>query len=293
MKIKNYQTIFLLIGFVFWSKISSAQDYVTIPELKSIVTDLTGTLSSGDAGYLENKLRQFESQKGSQIAVLIVATTQPEEIEQYAIRVAEKWKLGREDIDDGILLLVAKEDRKVRIEVGYGLEGAVPDIYGKRIIENIIIPAFRGGQFASGIDQGVDALIKLADGEDLPVVTKATSAKRKGGRNSLGMIFVLIFIASIVSSLSKKKGFKVLIAVVVAVVVWFIFSSIAFGIITLVISMFMGIGNSGRSGGRYYGGGFYGGGIGSGGGFSSGGGGFGGFSGGGGGFGGGGASGGW
>ena len=132
------------------------------------MTDLTETLTPDQTAKLEQKLAAFEARKGSQIAVLIVPTTQPEAIEQYSIRVAEQWKLGRKGVDDGALLLVAKDDRALRIEVGYGLEGALPDAIAKRIIEDIIVPRFKTGDFYGGIDAGVDAMIKVVDGEPLP-----------------------------------------------------------------------------------------------------------------------------
>jgi len=144
-----------------------------IPALKAHVTDLTQTLNSSEQSALEAKLTALEAEKGSQIGILIVPTTQPETIEQYAIRVASEWKLGREKQDDGVLLLVAKNDRKLRIEVGYGLEGAIPDVYAKRIVSDIISPKFKQGDFYGGIDAGVDQLIALVQGENLaPPVTK-------------------------------------------------------------------------------------------------------------------------
>ena len=141
---------------------------VKIPALSARVTDLTQTLSAPQQQALDQKLAALEAQKGSQIAILIVPTTAPEEVEQFAIRVAEAWKLGRKGLDDGALLLLAKEDRIIRIEVGYGLEGAIPDIAAKRIIEETITPRFRAGDFYGGIDQGVDRLIGLIYGEPLP-----------------------------------------------------------------------------------------------------------------------------
>ena len=132
------------------------------------MVDQTGTLSSDEIDSLEARVRDFEARKGSQIAVLIVPTTQPEEIEQYSIRVAEAWKIGRKKIDDGAILLVAKNDRKLRIEVGYGLEGALTDVTARRIIDEIITPRFRSGDFAGGISAGVDRIIGVIDGEPLP-----------------------------------------------------------------------------------------------------------------------------
>ncbi|MEQ1775889.1 MAG: YgcG family protein, partial [Burkholderiales bacterium] len=141
---------------------------VVIPPLTTRVTDLTATLSSEQRAALENKLAAFEQRKGSQIAVLLMPTTQPEAVEQYSIRVAEVWKLGRKGVDDGVLLLVVKDDRKLRIEVGHGLEGVLPDAITKRIIEETIVPAFKQGNFNDGINAGVDRMIKVIDGEPLP-----------------------------------------------------------------------------------------------------------------------------
>src|SRR5512145_1050521 len=123
----------------------TAQAEVAVPELKQRVTDLTATLDAGQIQLLENKLAAFESAKGAQIAVLLLPTTEPETIEEFGIRVAESWKLGRKGVDDGVLLLVAKDDRKLRIEVGYGLEGILPDAVGKRIVSDDIAPHFRQG----------------------------------------------------------------------------------------------------------------------------------------------------
>jgi uncharacterized protein len=155
-----------------------------VPTLKARVTDLTQTLSQAQQTQLEQKLAAFEAKKGSQIAVLIVPSTQPEDIAQYSIRVVEKWKIGREKSDDGVLLLVAKDDRKLRIEVGYGLEGAIPDLYAKRIISEVISPKFKQGDFYGGLDAGVDTLIGLVDGESLPAPTSAQS-------NGLGFMDML------------------------------------------------------------------------------------------------------
>jgi uncharacterized protein len=147
---------------------AGARAEVAVPPLKTRVTDLTGTLSAPQRQALEDKLAAFETAKGSQIAVLIVPTTAPETIEQYALRVAEQWKLGRKGVDDGALLLVAKNDRRLRIEVGYGLEGVMPDAGAKRIVSDVITPYFRQGDFNGGIQAGVDRMIRVVEGEPLP-----------------------------------------------------------------------------------------------------------------------------
>ena len=141
---------------------------VPVPALLHRVTDLSATLSGEQAAALENRLAAFEAKTGSQIAVLIVPTTQPEDIAQFGIRVADTWKVGRKKVDDGVILIVAKDDRALRIEVGYGLEGAIPDAVAKRVIAETIVPHFQAGDFAGGIDAGVAQLMKLIQGETLP-----------------------------------------------------------------------------------------------------------------------------
>lgn len=141
---------------------------VAVPALTQRVTDLTGTLAPDTVSRLESTLAQFEQGKGSQIAVLLISTTQPEDIAQYGIRVAEQWKVGREKVDDGVILIVARDDRKVRIEVGYGLEGVIPDAVAKRIIEEDIVPRFKQGDFSGGVEAGVTRMMRLIEGEPLP-----------------------------------------------------------------------------------------------------------------------------
>jgi uncharacterized protein len=159
------RSVFLAL-LLCWAPIALAD--VAVPPLVGRVVDQTGTLSSGDIESLQQTLRAFESRKGSQIAVLIVPTTAPETIEQYSLRVAETWKIGRKKIDDGALLVVAKNDRHLRIEVGYGLEGALTDATSKRIIDEDITPKFKSGDFAGGISAGVNRMIRVIDGEKLP-----------------------------------------------------------------------------------------------------------------------------
>ncbi len=150
-----------------------AQSLQPIPALETRVTDLTGTLTAGQQSELDQKLAAFEQRKGAQIAVLIVPTTQPEAIEQYSIRVVDAWKLGRAKPDDGVLLLVALKDRAMRIEVGYGFEGAITDALASRIINNTITPLFRQGNFFGGVNAGVDEIIRVINGEALPPPDRA------------------------------------------------------------------------------------------------------------------------
>ena len=175
---------------------------VEIPQLKSRVTDLTQTLSQPQQAALEAKLAAFEQKKGSQIALLIVPTTQPEDIAQYSIRVTDAWKLGREKVDDGILILIATEDRKMRIEVGYGLEGPIPDLTAKRVINEVIAPKFKQGDFYGGLDSGVDRLIGLVDGEPLPESNSPASS----GMGIENMLPLLLF-GGLISGLFLRSIF--------------------------------------------------------------------------------------
>ena len=156
------------LGFFLLLFALSAWSQVVVPELSRRVTDLTATLSADQLSRLETSLAGFEAKTGSQISVLIVPTTEPEDIAQFGIRVGDKWKIGRAKVDDGVILIVAKDDRRLRLEVGYGLEGAIPDAIAKRVIAEIITPYFKTGDFAGGIEAGVQQLMRLIEGESLP-----------------------------------------------------------------------------------------------------------------------------
>jgi uncharacterized protein len=147
---------------------TAALALVAVPPLSGRVVDQTGTLGPEDVASLTQRLRDLETRKGSQIAVLIVPTTDGEALEPFSLRVAEAWKIGRKKVDDGALLIVARNDRKLRIEVGYGLEGALTDVTTKRIIDEDITPKFKAGDFAGGISAGVDRMIRIVNGERLP-----------------------------------------------------------------------------------------------------------------------------
>jgi uncharacterized protein len=280
----------------------AARAEVAVPPLRSPVTDLTGTLTPEQSATLEQQLRAFEAKKGSQIAVLIVPTTQPETIEQYGIRVAEAWKLGRRGVNDGALLLVAKDDRAVRIEVGYGLEGPLPDVLANRIVEQVVVPRFRSGDFFGGIREALERMIALIEGEPLPEPARsqrgAPSADSFG--SALPLLLLLVFVGGgILRRMLGRFGGASVTAGLAAAIVWFLTSTLVIAIGAAVLAFVIGLlgggggggwTNSGRRGwGGYTGG--WGGGLGGGGGWGGGGGG--GWSGGGGGFGGGGASGRW
>ncbi|BBP04979.1 lipoprotein [Sulfuriferula plumbiphila] len=255
---------------------------VAVPALKAHVTDLTDTLTSAQVASLEQQLSDFEKRKGSQLAVLIVPTVAPEAIEQYAIRVAETWKLGRKGVDDGVLLLVAKNDHALRIEVGYGLEGVIPDAIAKRVIAETIVPHFKQNDFAGGIQAGVDQIIRLIDGEALPPVKTQT---QNSSSDPLGLLFIVVVAAAFIGQVLRAVFGRFLGSGMAAAAVgglgWLVLGSALMASLAGVLVFFVvfsGI-NLGRGGGGFGGGGF--------------GGGSGGFGGGGGGFGGGGASGRW
>ena len=194
---------FLLVLILAPLLLASAGAEVAIPPLTARVTDLTNTLNPQQRDALEQKLAAFEAAKGSQIAVLIVPTTQPEAIEQYSIRVVEQWKLGRKAVDDGALLLVAKDDRKMRLEVGRGLEGAVPDAVAKRITADIIAPYFKKGDFAGGIGAGVERLIRVVEGEPLPEPAGKSQPSRPVV--VLGLVVVTAFVAMVVGGFLRAR----------------------------------------------------------------------------------------
>src|SRR6516164_8060925 len=158
--------IFFVALLLCWVSIAAAD--VAVPPLTGRIVDLTGTLSADTIARESQRLKDLQTRKGSQVAVLIVPTTQPESIEQYSIRVADTWKVGRKGIDDGALLVVAKNDHKLRIEVGYGLEGALTDVTARRIIDEMIVPRFKRGDFDVGIAEGITHMIGVIDGERLP-----------------------------------------------------------------------------------------------------------------------------
>jgi uncharacterized protein len=278
--------------------VAAAQSLQPVPKLEARVTDLTGTLTAAQQAELEQKLADFEARKGAQISVLLVPTIQPEEIEQYSIRVADAWKLGRKKIDDGALLILAKDDHKLRIENGYGLEGVLTDAASNRIIEDTMVPLLRQGQYYAAISAGVDQMMGLIDGEQLPPPDQ-TWQHHHGARNLnfLPFAFIgLLFFSSILRAMFGRTGGAVATGGAVGVVVFLATQllGIAIGAAAVVGLAALLLGASGggwSSGGGGFGGPFGGLGGGLGGGFGGGGGG--GFSGGGGGFGGGGASGSW
>ena len=268
------------LGFFLLLFAWSAWALVVVPELSRRVTDLTATLSADQVAALESKLAAFEAQEGSQIAVLMLPTTGPEDIAQFGIRVAEQWKIGRAKADDGVILIVARDDRTLRLEIGYGLEGAIPDAIAKRVIAETITPYFRAGDFYGGIDAGVQQLMRLIEGEPLP---PPRTPEKGGGDSSFVMLIVGGIAAGWLLSMLMSRPAAGGIAALGSGVVGALLLGLTPVLLFIAVFVFAGVATGFRHGGGWSSGG--GGGFGGGGGGS--------WGGGGGGFGGGGASGSW
>ena len=243
MTIMNAARAWLLAALLFPIGSAFAQKLISVPE-RRVVTDLTGTLSEQQQSALTQKLQQFESRKGSQIAVLIVPTTQPEPIEQYALRVSDTWKLGRKGVDDGALLLIAKDDRKLRIETRYGLEGPLPDAIAKRIIAEVIAPLFKHGDFYGGIDAGVDRVLKVVDGEPLPAPQKQ-SYNEDSWLSALPLVILLAFVSGAIFRAIFGRFFGSIIAGgVTGLIAWVVLSVLGVaavaGILAFIFNLFAG-----------------------------------------------------
>jgi uncharacterized protein len=273
--INTARTLFL--GLVLcWPLLAAGQ--VPVPPLTGHVTDQTATLGAEQTAALEQILRAFEARTGSQLAVLLVPTTAPETIEHYALRVAEQWKLGRKNVDDGAILVVAKDDRALRIEVGYGLEGALNDATSKRIVSEIIAPRFGQGDFHGGIAAGVEQIIRVVDGEPLPQPVSRPAGAISQIEQYMPVIFVLaLVVGGVLRSVLGRFPGALATGGAIGAVAWLFAGTLSIAVAAGVIAfLFTLLGVGALSGG-----------------FGTSGSGRGGFSGGGGGFGGGGASGRW
>src|ERR1035437_3372057 len=260
-----------------WSFMAGAQ--VPVPPLTGLVTDQTATLNAEQKAALEQTLQTFETRKGSQLAVLIVPTTAPETIEQYALRVAELWKLGRKKVDDGAILVIAKNDRALRIEVGYGLEGALNDATSKRIISEIITPRFKQGDFNGGIVAGVDQMIRVVDGEPLPEPKARPGSSIANIQQYVPVIFMLaLVLGGVLRSVLGRFPGALVTGGAVAGVAWLFAGAVSIALVAGVIALLFTLFSGGMGGmvGRGIGGLSGGSGRGGFGGFSGGGGGFGG-----------------
>lgn len=257
-----------------------------MPELKTRVTDLADVIPADREAALEATLAEFERRKGSQIAVLLVPSTAPEEIEQYSIRVVDAWKLGRKGVDDGALLIIATDDRRLRIEVGRGLEGVLTDLTSNRIITEIIRPRFRDGDYAGGVEAGVDRIIRLVDGEPLPEPEAGANGGGSGAspwESIAGPLFLLlVFGAGVLRAVFGRFFGAAATGALGGAITWFVIGSVLaagfIGVGAFFVALLLGAVPSARSLGRsrrgdwggFGGGGFGGGGGGFGGGGASG-----------------------
>lgn len=263
-----------------WSFVAGAQ--IAVPPLTGRVTDQTATLSAAQKTALEQTLQALEAKKGSQLAVLMVPTTAPETIEQYALRVAEQWKLGRKKVDDGAVLVIAKDDRTLRIEVGYGLEGALNDATSKRIISEIITPRFKQGDFNGGITAGVDRIIRVIDGEPLPASKGISAGNTPDISQYVPIIFILaLVLGGLLRSLIGRVPGAIATGGAMAFVAWLFSGAVSTALVAGAIALLFTLlsGGMGGHGIGHHRGGFGTGGLGGstrGGGFGGGGGGFGG-----------------
>jgi len=241
---------------------------LAVPSLSARITDLTDTLTSKQKATLERSLANFEAQKGAQIAVLIIPTTTPEAIEQYSLRVVEQWKLGRKKVDDGALLLIAKDDRALRIEVGYGLEGALNDAVSKRIISEIIVPRFKQDDYYGGIEAGINSMMKVINGEPLPKPKRDSS----DFDHYLPIIFIgVLVIGGILRTVLGRLPAALLTGGITTVAAWVLIGALSIsifaGVMAFIVILFgggLGRGHYGGGPGRRGGGGGFGGGGGGG-----------------------------
>lgn len=259
---------------------AAAQALVPVPPLERRVTDLASLLDTGQRDALEQRLAGFEAARGSQVAILVVPTTAPEDIAAFSIRVAEAWKLGRKGVDDGVLLVVAAEDRALRIEVGYGLEGALPDAIAKRIVADVITPHFRNGDFYGGLDAGVSAILAVIEGEPLPEPDRGWRSPAAGMEQYLPLLLIFAVVGGgLLRALLGRPAGAAATGGIAGVIVWLLSHvlpiAVFAAIVTFVIALAGGMprrgwssgGRGGRGGwGPMGGGGFGGGGFGGGGG---------------------------
>ena len=271
------------LGFV-----AQAQNLQAIPPLSARVIDTTRTLDAAQTQALEAKLAAFEKARGSQIVILMVPSTLPEDITDYTQRVGDAWKIGRQDVGDGLLLLVAKNDRKVRIATTKTLEGPLPDLATKQIIDNAITPRFKQGDFAGGLNAAADQIMARISGENLPL---PQAGKVGGYPPSFQWVDLAVFLffavpigARLLGAVMGRKAGSVVTGGVVGLLAWLITSSLLLaggaallGVIFALVASVASLGNGSRRSGGWSSGGFGGGGFGGsrggGGGFSSGGGG--------------------
>lgn len=231
--------IFAAICLLFAALSAQAQDVQKVPDLTSHVMDETATLTPAQKAALEAKLAAFEQSRGAQVVFLIIPSTQPEDIAAYAQRVGDSWKIGRKNIGDGLLLLVAKNDRKVRIETSKALEGAIPDLAARQIIETAITPRFKQGDFAGGLDGAATQIMALITQENLPQPAQDTSSD---GGFDWGTLAVFLFIAvpvggRVLAGLLGRKLGSLMTGGAVGALAWIVSGSLVMGAVAALAGM--------------------------------------------------------
>ena len=235
---------------VLFIAVAAAQ--VAVPPLKGRVNDLTGTLNEQQRAALEQTLAEFEQRKGAQIGVLMLPTTRPEPVQMFAVRVQESWKLGRKGIDDGVLLAIAKDDRELHIEVGYGLEGVLPDAIAKRIIDEDIVPRFKQGDFYGGIRAGTDRIMRVVEGEALPPPSRK-SVEREGADWLVPLLFFVLFFGGILRAILGRFLGGAVAGGLAGAAGWLLMGSLFMGILFAAVAFIAILAGGGRRAG--YGGG--------------------------------------
>ena len=196
----------ILAGIVFFFLVSGlASALIDVPPLRGRVNDYAGVLSQDQARTMESQLAQFEQDTGHQVAVLTIPTLDGEDIEGFSIRVAESWKIGKKGFDNGVILVVAVRDRRLRLEVGYGLEGVLPDATAKTITSNYIVPRFRSQDYAGGIIAGIDAVLKVIKTEPLPESARKKGEDQGSGLNSIAMFAITMAVFGLMAFASRAQ----------------------------------------------------------------------------------------
>ena len=277
MKFVRWTLLILTLAAAAWSH--AAGEIIAVPALSGRIVDLTSTLTADQVERLNQKLQTFEHRGGSQIAVLLIPTTQSEPIDAFAIRVADAWKLGRRKIDDGAILVIVKNDRTARLEVGYGLEGVLDDATNKRIIEDVLLPHLKANDYFSGIDAGLDAVVKTIDGEALPAADASPSTTMALRQLLPVTLVIAVVLGSLLRSVFGRVPGAAATGLVIGAAAWFLGGALVGALIAAAVGFFFTLAGRGGlamvgmalgGGGRSAGSGFSGGGGGFGGGGASG-----------------------
>src|SRR5436190_7163471 len=224
----------------------AADGPVPVPKLTAHVVDLTGTLTADERGRLDSKLADFEARKGSQVVVLLVPSIGTEVIEDFSTRVTDAWQLGRKGVDDGVLFVIAKQERKMRIQTGRGVQGSLTDILAKRIVADVVAPRFRTGDFAGGINEAVDSIMKAIEGESLPLPSSKPQGRKVDTVSSYGdFLWIAFFLVPVVAMILRGLVGRFLGAGltggVAGLAAAWIFGSLVFGVVAAIVAFIVGL----------------------------------------------------